>query len=199
MSSAIMPTYDFSVLRELRRKRNWTLSKLAEASGLSYPTVASIEENKASPRLETLDAIAGALGMPTSKLLALANRIKARKLTTKPIDTETLSDLGINIKEVIAANYDELKIFHASMESACVVNPTKLHDGRRCLVLCYCLNGHVVIRVENEEFPLKTNDVIVFDGTLNHEYRANRDSECLVIHIPTGSCRLESLLESTAL
>ena len=41
--------YDFGVIRTLRQRMNLTLEKLAKVSGLTYPTVESIEKKPALP------------------------------------------------------------------------------------------------------------------------------------------------------
>ena len=64
--------YDFGVIRTLRQRMNLTLEKLAKVSGLTYPTVESIEKNKTSPSLKTLDALASALKISASDLVGLA-------------------------------------------------------------------------------------------------------------------------------
>lgn len=66
--------YDFRIMRVLRRPLNLTLHGLAERSGLTYPTVESIETNENLPSLKTLDALAGALQLATSDLIGLAER-----------------------------------------------------------------------------------------------------------------------------
>ena len=64
--------YDFGVIRTLRQRMNLTLEKLAKVSGLTYPTVESIEKNKTSPSLKTLDALSSALKISASDLVGLA-------------------------------------------------------------------------------------------------------------------------------
>ena len=189
--------YDFSILRTLRRKRKLTLEGLAASSGLSYPTVASIETNKAFPSLKSIDAIAGALGMPVGRLISLAEHRRARTLRTDPIDADSLKDYGVNLRKINVANYDNLKIFRASVKAGSVVNSMRLHDDRGCYELCYCLSGSIEIRVENEIHKLSADAMILFDGALDHEYTALTEAEYIVMHMPKDVACVESLFEST--
>jgi len=51
--------YDFPVMRVLRRQLGLTLQEVARRSGLTYPTVESVETNKTLPSRKTLDALPG--------------------------------------------------------------------------------------------------------------------------------------------
>ena len=51
-------------LREERRRRRFSLRKLADASGLSPTTIHQIETGRGSPSLATLHSLASTLGVP---------------------------------------------------------------------------------------------------------------------------------------
>ena len=56
-------------LREARSGRGWSITDLAGAAGLSKGFVSQIENGKTSPSLETLERLAGALGIPLVDLV----------------------------------------------------------------------------------------------------------------------------------
>lgn len=188
--------YDFSILRILRRKQNLTLEELAETSGLSYPTIASIETNKAFPSLKTIDAIAKVLKIPAGRLVSLAENKKVQTRQTESVHAEVLKGSGINLEKINVAHFEGLKIFRATAGSGEVVNSMKLHENCDCHELCYCLDGSIDIRVKNDIHQLNSNDVIIFDGSIDHEYTAITKTEYLVIHLPKGSTFIETLLKS---
>ena len=55
-------------LHEERRRRRFSIRKLAEASGLSPTTVHQIETGRGSPSLATLQSLASTLGVPLAAL-----------------------------------------------------------------------------------------------------------------------------------
>lgn len=58
-------------LRKLRTRQKKTQQQLADASGIGRVTIAEIESQPGrSPRMETLEALAGALGVSIQRLLA---------------------------------------------------------------------------------------------------------------------------------
>jgi len=61
-------------LREERRRRRFSLRKLAEASGLSPTTIHQIETGRGSPSLATLQALASTLGVPLAALFETGPR-----------------------------------------------------------------------------------------------------------------------------
>src|ERR1044071_8834266 len=57
-------------IRSLRRDAGLTLAELAAASNLGKSTLAQLESGRANPSVETLWAIAAALKVPFSRLVA---------------------------------------------------------------------------------------------------------------------------------
>lgn len=61
-----------------REARAWSLSALAERSGVSKAMISKIERVEASPTATVLGRLSGAFGVPLSTLLALAEREEER-------------------------------------------------------------------------------------------------------------------------
>ena len=55
--------YIGSLIKQLRKDRGLSQKKFAELTYVSVPTIQSLESNKKIPRVETLQAIADALGL----------------------------------------------------------------------------------------------------------------------------------------
>ena len=63
------------VVKKHREKNEISRSALAELSGLHQTYIGLLEREKRSPNLDTANAIADALGLPLSQLIAEAERI----------------------------------------------------------------------------------------------------------------------------
>ena len=148
-----------------------------------------------SPSLKTIDAIATALKIPAGKLVSLAERNKVQTRQTESVHAKVLKNSGINLEKIDVANFEEFKVFRASAKSGEVVNSMKLHENCDCHEFCYCLEGSIEIRVKDDIHLLNSDDVIIFDGCLDHEYTAISEAEYLVIHLPKGSTFIETLLK----
>ena len=61
------------MIRELRQKRGWTQTELSRRSGVKQGVLSYIERGKTKhPRIDTLAAIASALGVPVERLMKKA-------------------------------------------------------------------------------------------------------------------------------
>jgi len=190
-------TYDFSVMRILRRRLGLTLEALAEAAGRTYTTVESVETNKTMPSLKTLDAIAGALQMRTSTLVGLAERrlVQKRQATLEDqtdADTDT-ADVGLENCRV--ARYDKGKLIRVTAEKGDHVHVMRLHDDVH--EFCYVLSGCVELRVQDTTYRLNPDDTILFDGVLDHSYTQIETGEYITIHIPKDISVISRLIEGS--
>ena len=188
--------YDFRIMRVLRRRLNLTLQALAKQSGLTYPTVESVETNKTLPSLKTLDALAGALQTSTSDLLGLAERraVQRRRAKVEQRTEATREDKGLENCRV--ARYDKGKIIRVSAGKGDVVHVMGLHEDVH--EFCYVLRGCVELRVEERSYRLGPNETVLFDGLLNHAYCQIEAGEYVTVHIPKDIGVIDRLLDARA-
>jgi len=187
-------SYDFRILRVLRRRLKLTLQALAGRAGLTYPTVESIETNKTLPSLKTLDALAGALQISTSDLLGLAERrlVQRRKAHVESDAHVTRADQGLEKCRV--ARYDKGKLIRVAAEVGDHVHVMGLHEDIH--EFCYVLSGSVELRIEDKTYRLQQDDTILFDGLLDHSYTQIEAGEYVTVHIPKDVRIIERLLEA---
>jgi transcriptional regulator with XRE-family HTH domain len=188
--------YDFRVIRVLRRRLNLTLQALAGLSGLTYPTVESLETNKTLPSLKTLDALAGALQVSTSALIGLAERrfVQRRKAKEEPRTQIVKGDKGLEKCRI--ARYDKGKLIRVLAEAGDHVHVMGLHENVH--EFCYVLTGCVELRIEDKTYQLGEDDTILFDGLLDHSYTQIESGEYVTVHIPKDIRDIERLLEVKA-
>lgn len=60
-------------IKELRVERGWTIEKLAEEADLGRRTILTLEAGAKSPNVNTLHAVAWALGIPLAILIEPLN------------------------------------------------------------------------------------------------------------------------------
>nr|WP_240955452.1 XRE family transcriptional regulator [Micromonospora sp. HNM0581] len=90
-------------MRELREVRGLTLSELARLAGVGKATLSGLENGTRDPRLETLYAIATALGVPMS---ALTLDRGAPAATASPVRGEAVVSTLLEVFEEPAATYE---------------------------------------------------------------------------------------------
>jgi transcriptional regulator with XRE-family HTH domain len=186
-------SYDFRVMRVLRRRLSLTLQSLARRSGLTYPTVESVETNKTLPSLKTLDALAGALQVSTSDLLSLAESQLVQRRKAKIEDREDGHKGDRGLEKCRIARYDTGKLIRVAAKAGDRVHVMGLHEDIH--ELCYVLSGCVELRIEDKSYQLGPDDTILFSGLLDHSYTQIETGEYLTVHVPKDIRTLERLLE----
>lgn len=185
--------YNFAVVRSLRRRIGLTLEQLAKRSGLTYPTVAAIETNKTLPAMRTLDALAGALQMSASGLLALAEKRVVQVRKALPPDAHAPRP-GRGRDKLRLAQYDNGKLIRVRASSGETIHVPELHE--QCHEMCYVLAGRVRLTVDDQDYELEADDTILFDGVLEHRYTMIETGEFITVHIPKDIRVIEALLDS---
>lgn len=171
------------------------MEQLARKTGLTYPTIASTETNKVLPSLKTLDALAGVFNIPTSKLLALTERVTVQKRTAQSVELH--KDSGqTGVEKCKVAYFDKAKIIRVNAKGGDKVHVMKLHED--CHEVCFVLSGCVRLRIEKDVHTLTENNTILFDGVLDHCYTQIETGEYITVHIPKDINIFETLLGSVS-
>jgi transcriptional regulator with XRE-family HTH domain len=166
---------DFSVLRDLRKRRGLTVEGLSKLSGVSYVVLSKLERNRGNPGLKTLSAIATALGMATHNLLALAEQ---QEPFTALARVYKMPGNG----ECRAIELDGVRVLVMRTAKGAVANePVPPRDDHaRCLVL----EGCVKLTVRDRDYVLKAGDGLMWDAVLDHRCEATEPSVFVKILSP---------------
>jgi transcriptional regulator with XRE-family HTH domain len=172
-------------LRELRLERGLSIRALAAQSGLNVNTLSSIENNKTSPSVSTLQQVSIALKLPISaffEVKVLPRSIVYQKAEDRQLAAfthGTLSDLGAGFARsglepfVVTlepqANSGEMPIVHTGLE------------------FVFCFEGCISYEIQGETFNLYPGDSLLFEAYLPHRWlnNGNMPSRSLLILCPT--------------
>jgi transcriptional regulator with XRE-family HTH domain len=154
-------------IRSLRSQQRRTLKALAERTGVSPSMLSLVERGKTSPSIGTLVAIASALGVHMSDLLAddaeppqeLISRRKDQHSFTTPLGVERrilrvdrVRGLEIAINEYGPGSGSEMELTH--------------HEGYEFGIV---LKGQLTIELAGEEpHALRAGDLISYPSTTPH-------------------------------
>jgi transcriptional regulator with XRE-family HTH domain len=168
-------TYDFSILRELRKKRKLTIAKLSRMSGISYVAISKLERNNANPELKTLDHISEALGLPTHNLLALAEQ-------KRPTRAEEQAQTVLEKAECRHVNLDGIRIFHVTAPKGAHGLQEDFHEDD--YEHCFVLEGKVRVTVRGSPYTLGPGDALAWDCFFEHNYEVLEDSQFVAVLTP---------------
>jgi transcriptional regulator with XRE-family HTH domain len=172
-------------LRELRTERGLSIRALAKQSGLNVNTLSSIENDKTSPSVSTLQQVATALKLPINAFFETQiypQTIvyqKAGNRQSASFTHGTLADLGAGFAG------SGLEPFVVTLEPQADSGDTPIvHTG---LEFVYCLEGCITYEVEGETFTLDPGDSLLFEAHLPHRWRnaGNTPSRSLLLLCPS--------------
>jgi transcriptional regulator with XRE-family HTH domain len=168
--------YDFTVLRELRKKKGWTVNDLSEKCGVSYVALSKLERNKGNPELKTLDLISRALGLPTFQLVALAEG-------KGPVLSKAhRAKLAGNQAECCHVNLDGTRICWIETPAGPVAWMPEIHaeDYEHCLVL----DGRLKVTIHGTEYNVAAGQGLCWDSFLEHSYEALAPTKFVKVLVP---------------
>jgi transcriptional regulator with XRE-family HTH domain len=186
--SGSQPSNEINVgrrLRELRHERGFSIRALATLSGLNVNTLSSIENNKTSPSVSTLQQVATALKLPINvffEVEILPHSIiyqKAESRQSVAFTHGTLADLGAGFINSGLGPFVVTLEPHADSGD----NPI-VHTG---LEFVYCIEECISYEVEGETFNLYSGDSLLFEARLPHRWfnAGNSPSHSLLILCPS--------------
>jgi transcriptional regulator with XRE-family HTH domain len=169
-------TYDFSILRNLRKAQGFTIADIAQASGISTAVISRIERNQAVPELDTLARLGKAFGISATDLLGLAEFRTAQTATAQHYTSGGFQFLNVNFMNI--------QCFMGSALAGGTVNRPEVHHNDH--EICWILQGSIEMMINEERHVLKEGDALQFDAVLSHTYRALSDCRILILHIRKG-------------
>jgi transcriptional regulator with XRE-family HTH domain len=171
-----------SRIRRRRRERSLTLVQVAEATGLNVGYLSQIENDKASPSLETLAALAEALDVPIAWFL-LDQSVAPRVVRSDDRPKRQMSAGSGEMSQVDGGLARDVAIFEGVMP---VAHRTGFHahPGDEHHIV---LEGRVRIVQGETVVEAGAGDYVLLDGTLPHDAETVGDVPArLLIIYPRG-------------
>lgn len=165
--------YDFSVLRELRKREGMSIVGVSSQSGVSPTVISKLERNQTVAELETLFKLARVFGMSATDLVALAESRTAHKQQSSVHKWG-----GFEFDAIQYSNARALR--GRALAGACVSRPEVHRDDYE---ICWVLKGRIRFRLPAETHELGSGEAIQFDAILDHTYEALEDCEIFIIHL----------------
>jgi transcriptional regulator with XRE-family HTH domain len=165
--------YDFSILRELRKREGLKMAAVAERSGVSVAVISKLERNQTVAELETIYKLGRVFGLNPSDLIAIAETRSAHKEKA----VKRTAD-GFTFQEI---RYGNIRCLLGSAKAGGKVNRPKVHQDD--YEICWVFAGKLGFYLPNEKFELSAGDAIQFDALLEHTYEALADCQFLIVHL----------------
>jgi transcriptional regulator with XRE-family HTH domain len=159
-------------VRQLRKARGLTLKDLGAAAGLSHGFLSQVERDRAHPSLSTLDDIAAALGIDAAALVSHTSSGFVRHVRAAEAPTFSYGPSLNAVTLRALTGRDALMKVTESIGSFARTEPMA-HPGEE---VAYVVEGQVEIEVGGTTFLLGPGDVLSFDCSVEHTYKAVGDT-----------------------
>jgi len=166
-------------IKEIRREKGLSLSELARRAGVSKSLISQIERGITNPSVETIRAIAAALGEPVfsffleghEPLTAIVR--KNERLTYKVPGSEVE-------RELLTYNLQRaLGLFLFRIPPGAKSSPSLgSHPGEECV---FVLRGELTVYLQDRSYTVQAGDTIYYDSRLPHNYANHGDTEVEII------------------
>lgn len=169
-------------IRRRRRERNLTLAAVAESTGLNVGYLSQVENDKASPSLETLAALGAALDVPVAWFL-LDQSAPPRVVRASERPWREMPHGAGSMTQVDGGVARDVAIFEGTMLPG-ERTGFHAHPGDEHHVV---LSGRVRIVQGDSAIEAGPGDYVLLDGTLPHDAEVLGDEPArLIIVYPRG-------------
>lgn len=167
------PKFDFSILRQLRKRDNLTMDTVSQMTGVSIAVISKLERNQTSAEIDTLYRLSRAFNMSTADLMALAELPFAQRESEKNYTSHGFSFRRIRFGNVMA-------LYGQASAGAATSRPEIHHDDTE---ICWVLEGMVQLKLPHESYRINAGQSLQFDAIMEHTYEALEDSRLLILHL----------------
>lgn len=172
-------------VRQLRARRRLTVRELAARSGISHSTISLIERDRTSPTIETLAALANALG---TTLVALfqnnASSIPYSPFYTKEDSAEKESRMIISYR-VAGINHPN-RLIIMMYETYEVGSDTSGDFSHTSQEARFVIDGEIEVTVGSMTKVLGPGGAYYFDSILSHRFRNVGNKNAVIISAVTS-------------
>ena len=174
-------------VKRWRTDRGLTLAQVAERSGLNVGYLSQIENDKASPSLESLAAVADAVDVPVAWLLTDSSR--PMRIVRASERRSWSGPGGGTIEEVDGGIPRDLRIVLATMPGAGIGTGFHAHSGDEHHLV---LSGRLQVTQGNTTEELGPGDYLLWDATVPHDVVQLGDEPVVILIIGHRAHRSES-------
>ena len=168
-----MKKFDFSVIRNLRKKWGLTGEELARRANLTRATVAKMEAGAGNPTLDTIEALSSVFQLTSSELVRLAEVAQCEASRGRAFKTETLSGT-----HVVFPNFE---IYHIRAGTG-VRKDSDPSRHENTAEVCLVLSGRVKVTVGGRSHELGPGMALRFKALHEHYFDIIDTAEFLLIH-----------------
>ncbi len=176
-------------IKELREQKKMSLKELAEKSGVQIATLSRIENLKMTGTVNSHLNIAKALNIELIDLYTASEHIEAPSLTVQVNTPQTTAELftynTFASYEILATQLFKKKMMPIILriDPGGKTNAEQNPAGAERFV--FVLEGEVRVYIGKDVYPLKTNNSLYFDASVEHYFENMEKKTAKIISVMT--------------
>lgn len=166
-------SFDFSILKTLRKKWKLTAEELAARADITRATVTKMESGNGNPTVETLAALSRVFQLSVSELIHMAETSHCEAGISKPYKNGALA--GDRIA------FPNFELYHLKAAAGTRTRSEASRHGNTAEV-CVVLSGRLKVKIQGQSHELGPNMSIRFKALHEHVIEVLEDACFLLIH-----------------
>ena len=160
-------------IRAIRNKKNITIAKMCEETGLSKGFISNVENNNTSPSINTLQAIANFLEVPLPYLL-LEEKEHMRVVRKSERGFSTFN----NLKVEHLTSQGKLRMMSVEFPPGASMGELHAHEGEECHIV---MEGRVLAQQGEDSIIVEEGDSFYWNASVPHIVKNIGDTKAVVL------------------
>ena len=159
-----------SRIRQLRKDKGLTLVEVAEKTGVAQATLSRIETGTMIGTLESHEKIAEVLGVGLADLYSgIDRRYEQISHLTRESERKAVHHSKNVQTELLTSESSKKKITPLLVTLQAEASTSPEQNERGVEKFLYLLEGEIKVRVDQEEYSLKSGETLYFDASIPHQ------------------------------
>jgi len=173
-------------LSQIRQELGLSQRRAAELSGLTHSAISTIEQDKVSPAVSTLQKLLKVYGLSLSEFFSEPKHHDAPKVIVRPEDLVEIGSLGVSLKLVDNGQAKRsLGMLLETYQPGASTGEKLRHPGEEIGTL---LEGEITLVVNGQSYHLNAGESYVIDTGLPHSFTNLSAQPCRIVsaHTPAN-------------
>ena len=173
-------------LSQIRQELGLSQRRVAELSGLTHSAISTIEQDKVSPAVSTLQKLLKVYGLSLSEFFSEPKVNATPRIIVRPDDCVEIGSRGVSLQLIDnGAAKRALAMLLERYEPGASTGEKLRHPGEETGTV---LEGEITLVVNGQSYHLNRGESYVIDTGLPHSFTNTSDQPCRIVsaHTPAN-------------
>lgn len=171
-------------LSQIRQELGLSQRRVAELAGLTHSAISTIEQDKVSPAISTLQKLLNVYGLSLSAFFSEPKQGAMPKVIVRPDDLVEIGSQGVSLRLIDNGQARKLDMLLETYQPGASTGEKLRHPGEETGTL---LEGEITLVVNGQSFHLYAGESYVIDTGLPHSFTNTADQTCRIVSAHTSA------------